>query len=101
MTDLSTLTHEHFAACLNQPFLVDAGEGTEIEVELVEAQSRGKAESGSETRQRFSLIFRGPMEPQLPQQIYALRHETLSDLQLFLVPVGPDARGLLYEAVFS
>lgn len=101
MTDLSTLTHEHFAACLNQPFLVDSGHGTRVVTELVEVQTHGKLEPGSEKRQRFTVMFRGPMDPHLPQQIYTLGHETLGDLQLFLVPVGPDAEGLLYEAVFS
>ena len=50
----------------------------------------------------FSLIFRGASEPVLPQQMYTLRHAELQDTVLFLVPVGPDRKGLsLYEAAFA
>jgi hypothetical protein len=37
----------------------------------------------------------------MPQRIYRLQHEELGQLELFLVPIGPDADGMCYEAVFS
>jgi hypothetical protein len=50
----------------------------------------------------FSVYFRGPRTPILQQQIYRLTHDQMPELEIFLVPVGPDlkAGGMLYEAVF-
>ena len=49
----------------------------------------------------FTLLFRGPSSPQLPQAIYPLQHDTLGAVDLFLVPIQQDAQGLYYEAVFN
>jgi hypothetical protein len=53
--------------------------------------------------QPFSAYFRGPRNPVLPQQIYRLEHAAMGDLELFLVPIGPDPTrgGMNYEAVFN
>jgi hypothetical protein len=37
----------------------------------------------------------------LPQRIYRIEHATLGAFDLFLVPIGPDAQGLRYQAVFT
>jgi len=47
----------------------------------------------------FRLEFRGPSDPILPQAIYRFRRGDES-ADIFIVPVGRDARGTLYEAVF-
>ena len=49
----------------------------------------------------FTLTFRGPAAPILPQQIYPLTHESLGNWEIFLVPIGPDKQGMLYEAIFN
>lgn len=51
----------------------------------------------------FSLEFRGPDEPLLEQRIHALKHDELGDLDLFLVPLGPDPETgrMRYEAIFN
>jgi hypothetical protein len=67
-------------------------------VELIEV-SEGRAVHGSRTQ--FSLVFRGGPDPPLQQRIYCLEHEQLGALDLFLVPLGPDAAGQRYEAVFN
>jgi hypothetical protein len=46
-------------------------------------------------------MFRGPTGPILPQRIYRLRHPVMGELDLFLVPIGPDGEGMRYEAVFT
>jgi hypothetical protein len=46
-------------------------------------------------------VFRAPLAAVAVQRIYPLDHETLGSLELFLVPIGPDERGLLYEAIFT
>ncbi len=47
------------------------------------------------------MIFRGPGDPVLAQQICALEHVEMGRLDLFLVPVGPEKGSMLYEAVFN
>lgn len=101
MTDLETLTHDRLAACLNQGFTIDLGDGSGIEAALIEVSARGSATAAGPGRQSFSAVFRGPSAPLLPQRIYALHNATLGELQLFLVPIGPDHEGLRYEAVFG
>ena len=36
-----------------------------------------------------------------PQRIYRLRHDRLGAFEVFLVPIGPDAVGMRFEAVFA
>lgn len=52
-------------------------------------------------RPPFSLIFRPPAGLAFAQGTYLLRHATLGTLELFLVPVQPDAGGPRLEAVFT
>jgi hypothetical protein len=52
-------------------------------------------------RDPFSLLFRGPAEPLLAQSIRRLEHAELGVLEIFLVPLTPDAGGSRYEAIFS
>jgi len=84
-----------FAAQLHTAFRV-AHVGTTIEIELVEVAD------GSTSRQvSFSLLFRGPQQPLLAQQIYSFEHDRLGRFDLFIVPVKQDTHGVYYEAVFN
>jgi len=62
------------------------------------ARSGGAASAKTET---FSLVFRGPSQPALRQNIYTLEHDQLSRFDLFLVPIGRTADDCEYEAVFN
>ena len=66
------------------------------ELELVEV-----ADGSAPGHVNFSLLFRGPLQPLLPQQIYPVEHDRLGRFDLFIVPVKRDAQGLYYEAVFN
>jgi hypothetical protein len=53
-------------------------------------------------RQPFSLFFRGPSTPRLPQGSYSLEQAHFSEgLTIFIVPVGRNDEGVEYEAVFT
>ena len=52
-------------------------------------------------RDPFSLLFRGPAEPLLPQAIQRLEHAELGALEIFIVPLGRDAEQTRYEAIFT
>lgn len=48
----------------------------------------------------FTLDWRGPAEPLLPQAIYRLRRGE-DEFEMFIVPLAKDAEGVRYEAVFN
>lgn len=52
-------------------------------------------------REPFALIFRSSSPIVLPQRIYRLRNAALGALEIFLVPIGRDNRGAVYQAVFN
>jgi hypothetical protein len=37
----------------------------------------------------------------VPQQIVAIRNPQIGELKLFVVPLGPDGRGMRYKVIFS
>jgi hypothetical protein len=45
-------------------------------------------------------MFRGPRQALLPQATVRFRHPRL-ETEIFIVPVGADAAGYWYEAVFN
>ncbi len=95
------MTYDDFAAHVGETFEVTQGRG--LSVVLIDAsvttEAGGPGPEGQE-RLQFSLVFRGPA-PALPQASYALAHEALGELELFLVPIGADADGVRYEAAFA
>ncbi len=94
---LETLTKEAWSECLGGSFeLTDNGGGTMV---LAEVTGLGSGAAGR--RDPYSLVFRGPATPVLPQRIYRLRHDGMGDFELFLVPIGPDSEGMRYEAIFT
>lgn len=96
MPDLLTLAHFH--PLLHQPFQLQL-QDCALDLELVAAQAL-KHHPGL-PRAPFVLVFRGPMQPILPQGIYPLQHPVLGRPEIFLVPFGADDVGHRYEAVFN
>jgi hypothetical protein len=93
-----------FAGRVGEVFRLVVDERTTISTRLIavtpaNALSAGPTRAGGRTP--FSLVFRSPPGAPMPQRIYRLQHEELGDIELFLVPIGPDADGMCYEAVFS
>jgi hypothetical protein len=103
MRDLASLTAASFENVEGQHFeaqRMDGAEGTEtISLSLDRVTRFGEPNSGE--RQPFSLIFRGPASPALPQGIHHLTHPDLGALEIFLVPIDPGGQGSVYEAVFN
>ena len=101
MKDLSTITFEDFQACLGQAFLIASENEDNLEFELIEVKAIGDFNRKTDTRQAFSALFRGPRELPLVQSLYRIENADLGALQLFLVPLGPDETGILYDATFN
>jgi hypothetical protein len=101
-------TAEHFRTAVGSRFRV-ASSGAEVDLDLIEltpspprdeTEARRRSAAGIRA-EPFTLLFRGPLEPRLAQGTHRLEHERLGALELFLVPIRPDERGPLYEAVFN
>lgn len=94
MLDLANLTPEQFDPLVASRFAVD---GHADVLELLEVV---RLPSPSSRAQPFSLIFTSATH-RLVQATFQLAHPTLGEFELFIVPIQPDARGPLYEAVFN
>ncbi len=49
----------------------------------------------------YQLTFRGPGETPLPQETYRLTHQTLGEVDLFVVPLNVDEEGMLYSVMVN
>ena len=100
---LESFTIHTFSGHVGSKFRVHLDASDPLEVELISATGLGGS-AGEEPpvrRQPFSLVFRGPGDILLPQRIYPMEHEQIGSFDLFLVPIGPDEKGLRYEAIFT
>jgi hypothetical protein len=85
-----------FEGFVGEPHEIVFADGTlPVVLEKAQALPRSMREAGA-----FRLEWRGPSDPILAQAIYRFRRgEQLFDM--FIVPVGRDERGALYEAIFN
>jgi hypothetical protein len=91
------LTRTMFEENLNTRFWLKDERAEPYAMDLVEL-ANGHSTPGQE---QFSLRFRGDRNQVFPQRIYPMKHDSIGDFDLFLVPIGRDEAGTLYEAVFN
>ncbi len=94
MLDLATVTPEQFDPLIGTRFSVN---GIADVLELLEVT---RLKSPSSRAQPFSLLFTSKSH-KLLQDTFQLAHTELGELEVFIVPLQPDVRGALYEAVFN
>ncbi|HEX2052532.1 MAG TPA: hypothetical protein VHJ78_02245 [Actinomycetota bacterium] len=98
---LDSFTAETFRPLVGQTFVLRAG-GERLELQLAEVNLLGSAARVSESsRNPFSLLFHGPVEPVWGQRTYPVEIPALGEFDLFLVPIGPDGGAMRYEAIFT
>jgi hypothetical protein len=98
MRDLAALTAADFAAVLGSDFEILAGESAPVRLRLREVVELGERPGH---RRAFSLRFLGPRAPTLAHVTHRIAHAEMGEFDLFLGPVGSDADGITYEAVFA
>jgi hypothetical protein len=100
---LENFTVDTFAPLVGDVFVVHVDTKNVLDLRLVEAVPIGGPDSSAaiQGRRPFSLSFRGPRTPVMVQRIYPIDHPTLGSFEVFLVPVGSDEHGMLYELVFN
>lgn len=97
-TPLDQIAAEDFTALVGQGLPAQAAEHRfELRVETVEVSPHptGRHLPG------FSLQLRAPAGLAFGQGVFAIEHPRHGTLELFMTPIGRDASGLLYEAVFN
>jgi hypothetical protein len=102
---LDTLTAEDFEPHIGQPFDIHYGDGQMLSVVLVEVQRSPYPPIDTTKRTGFSLLFQSAIRDYLPQGIYSMTltafNSVYGDLDLFIVPLKPNAEGIQYEAIFN
>ena len=98
---LETLTIETFQPRIGETFRIRPQPGADVPAELIEARALGGGRRAG-GRAPFSLSFRTTGGAAvMPQRIYEVAHEEVGPYDIFLVPVGPDGKGMVYEAIFT
>ena len=102
----SLITIDQFRGLEGETFLVDIGEEETLEVMLDEvtddADLLGQNAVKYLPRTPFTLIFRGPREPVLPQGIYILSHSSIGQIKHLIVPIADLRRdGIYYQVIYN
>ena len=103
LAELENFTAGTFSGHVGSVFRIYPGPGDLLEFELISVTGLGGSPEGESSghRQPFSIVFRGPRDVLLPQRIYRMEHDRIGSFDLFIVPIGPDEKGLRYEAIFT
>jgi hypothetical protein len=100
--DIGDVTVETFTGREGQPFAIQFADA-KLELTLAEVVRAPGDWGRTDRREPFSLLFHGPLEHMLTQQIWWLDHDELGRLGMFLVPLAAkqDEGVAVYEAVFN
>jgi uncharacterized protein DUF6916 len=91
-----------FSGLCGEPFRVLYDDDSIVDLELASVTPGSVTPNDAgQRREPFSIVFRGPLEPLLPQRSYPFEHDELGSFELFIVPIGPDEAGMQYQAVFG
>jgi hypothetical protein len=94
---LESWTQERFELALNSCFEIDIPGAGRQSLELIALTHYPSSPAVA----AFSALFRGPLEQPFGQGTYPIGHAQMGQADLFLVPVGREADGMRYEAVFN
>jgi hypothetical protein len=96
-----SLQSTDFQSQLDQLFCIHLDHATTIDLQLVSVTELGRA-SQPGFRNPVSLHFLGPVSRQyLLQHTYQMVNEKLGTIDIFVVPLGPEAGRMRYEAIFT
>jgi hypothetical protein len=94
------LHYENFGPYVNSTFSLKLGETT-VDLALTEATRQMVRPFPGMMREPFSLIFRSSSQVVLPQRMYPLAHAAMGKIDIFLVPIGRDMHGVVYQAIYN
>jgi hypothetical protein len=91
------VTKDAFQAALQTEFSMVLAEDDVRPLQLIECTFQLQ----SAIQECFTLLFQAPVDAPNEQALRSLRHQSLGELEMFLVPVKKNTDGLFYEAVFN
>lgn len=94
---LDSLTAAALSEQLNTKFRMQLESSEPVVLELIAVEDFGV----SGRQERFSILFKGPLEPAIWQGMVRMDHDHFGTLDLFIVAIGRDEDGIRYEAVFN
>jgi hypothetical protein len=94
---LEQLEIKEFSKHTNSKFKIHFYENLVIEAELIEVLDLKKAEN----LMSFSLVFLLPANSPIEQRTFRVEHSEMGWIDLFLVPIGQNEKGIRYEAIFN
>lgn len=95
MLPLDQLTCETFCPLVGQLFLVP-----HVELKLAAVKTLGHR-SAEALRDPFSLLFCAAQGLRLPQGIYQMKNDSLSEIEIFITQVADGPNGAEFEAIFT
>ena len=95
------LTEKEFSKHVNTKFCARLDGGVQAELDLIEVKGYPGHPGDQQGMERFSIYFKGPATPHLPQKLYTLQHDQMGEFEIFLVPLSRNDQGFRYEAVFN
>jgi hypothetical protein len=97
---INEITVTDFKELLNKSFEILFDSESMLEAELIEVLELKNSQMIN--REPFSLTFRTSQKNEYYQQgNYLIKYKNKLEMPLFMVPIGPDAKGMRYEAIFS
>ncbi|MBU6340722.1 MAG: hypothetical protein KGS48_04430 [Bacteroidetes bacterium] len=97
---LNTLSIADFEPYLQTEFPIRFTQEVTLPARLIEANLLNTYSSLE--RKPFSLIFRTQQKQEYyVQAIFGVQHPEKGEILMFMVPLGLDAEGMRYEAIFS
>jgi len=94
-------TEEEYTKNLNTNFRVVADAPRPVDLKLVAVTPRPSGPTEEAGMERYSVVFSGPPDIFLPQQMYRLTHPQMGEFEIFLTALGQEADGFRYEAVYN
>ena len=95
------LQFEDFANRVGDSFAIAEQGFAGLPLTLTEAEPLRAAWAKPGQRPPFSLIFVGQHQQVLEQRLYSFDLAGIGKVDIFLVPIGQDANGVSYQAVFN
>jgi hypothetical protein len=82
--------------------------GTEVEVSAYGQQALLRVKEAAlikspspRATEPFHLVLGAPSTWRMPQGLFRMKHPQLGEIELFVVPIGPDGEGFSYEVIFN
>lgn len=101
---MDKLKKEDFEEIVNTAFQIQFSQDFRTSLYLIKVIDHSHKDHPKHIRKPFSLIFQSELlDKYYPQAIFKISHPQVGEMELFIVPIGPDPvkKGMQYEAVFN